>query len=50
MEQGFSFISVVALCMIGIAINSPMWFLSTFIIGCAYLLFRGKKKGWSWER
>jgi hypothetical protein len=50
MEQGLSFISVVAICMVGVIINSPIWFLSTFIIGCAYLLIRGKKKGWSWER
>ena len=50
MEQGLSFISVVAICMVGILINSPIWFLSTFIIGCAYLLIRGKKKGWNWKR
>ena len=49
-EQGFSFISVVALCMIGIVINSPTWFLGAFTIGCSYLLIRGKKMGWSWKR
>ncbi len=50
MEQGLSFISVVALCILGIVINSPIWFFVSFTIGCAYLLIRGKKKGWNWER
>ena len=50
MEQGLSFISVVSISMIGIAIDSPIWFLSSFVIGCTYLVIRGKKKGWRWER
>ena len=50
MEQGLSFIAVISICMIGIAINSPIWFLSAFVIGCTYLVIRGKKKGWSWKR
>jgi hypothetical protein len=48
MEQGLSFISVVAIVSVGIALNSPVWLLSTFLIGCSYLLIRGKKKGWRW--
>lgn len=50
MEQGLSFITVVALCMVGVVLDSPEWTLTTFIIGCAYLVIRGKKKGWVWER
>jgi hypothetical protein len=50
MEQGLSFIAVIALCMVGVAINSPIWVLGTFVIGCTYLVIRGKKKGWSWKR
>lgn len=50
MEQGLSFIAVVSISMIGIAIDSPIWFLSAFVIGCTYLVIRGKKKGWRWER
>ena len=50
MEQGLSFIAVVGICSIGILIDSPIWVLSTFVIGCTYLLVRGKKKGWSWKR
>ena len=50
MEQGLSFIAVVSISMIGIAIDSPIWFLSAFIIGCTYLVIRGKKKGWNWKR
>ena len=50
MEQGLSFIAVIALCMIGVIINSPMWVLVVFPIGGTYLLIRGKKKGWNWKR
>jgi hypothetical protein len=50
MEQGLSFIAVVSICMIGIVIDSPIWFLSSFVIGCTYLVIRGKKKGWNWQR
>ena len=50
MEQGLSFIAVIALCMVGVAIDSPIWVLGTFVIGCTYLVIRGKKKGWSWKR
>jgi len=50
MEQGLSFIAVVAICSVGIVIDSPVWVLSTFVIGCTYLLLRGKKKGWTWKR
>jgi hypothetical protein len=48
MEQGLSFILVVAIVSVGIALNSSLWVLSTFLIGCTYLLLRGKKKGWKW--
>ena len=48
MEQGLSFIAVVAIVSVGIVLNSPLWILSTFGIGCTYLLVRGKKKGWRW--
>jgi hypothetical protein len=50
MEQGLSFIAVIALCMVGVIINSPIWVLVVFPIGGIYLLIRGKKKGWSWKR
>jgi hypothetical protein len=50
MEQGLSFIAVIAICMIGIVLDSPIGFLSAFVIGCTYLVIRGKKKGWSWKR
>ena len=50
MEQGLSFISVVTLCMIGVALNSSVWVLMMFTIGCIYLVIRGKKKGWDWKR
>ncbi len=50
MEQGLSFIGVVLLCSIGIWMGSSVWVLSSFLIGCTYLLFRGKSKGWRWNR
>lgn len=49
MEQGLSFIAVVVIVSVGIVFNSPVWVLSTFGIGCTYLLLRGKKKGWKWK-
>lgn len=49
MEQGLSFIAVVAIVSVGIVFNSAVWILSTFGIGCTYLLLRGKKKGWKWK-
>jgi hypothetical protein len=51
MEQGLSFIAVIVLCMIAMFVfNSQSMFLTFFIGGCGYLLIRGKKKGWSWNR
>ena len=50
MEQGLSFIVVVGLIGIGLILHSPVWILSTFIVGSLYLLIRGKRKGWSWKR
>jgi 4-amino-4-deoxy-L-arabinose transferase-like glycosyltransferase len=51
MEQGLSFIAVVILCIIAMFVfNSPIMFLTFFITGCTYLILRGRKKGWNWER
>jgi hypothetical protein len=51
MEQGLSFIAVIVLCMIAMFVfDSPFMFLTFFIGGCCYLIIRGRKKGWSWER
>jgi len=50
MEQGLSFIVVVILITIGIWMSSPLWVLTTFLIGGIYLLLRGRKKGWIWRR
>lgn len=50
MEQGLSFIGVVALIMVGVLINSPLWTLIAFVLGVGYLHFRGRKKGWEWRR
>ena len=47
MEQGLSFIVVVALCSIAMfVVNSPLLFLITFFSGSSYLVIRGKKMGW----
>ena len=47
MEQGLSFIAVVALCMVVLFVfNSPSLFLITFLLGSSYLVLRGRKKGW----
>ena len=51
MEQGLSFIAVIVLCTIAMFVfNSPLMFLTFFIGGCSYLIIRGRKKGWSWNR
>ena len=50
MEQGWSFMAVITLCMIGVGIDSPLWVLVTFIVGSTYLVIRGKKKGWKWPK
>jgi hypothetical protein len=50
MEQGWSFMAVIALCMIGVWMNSPMWVLVTFTMGSTYLVIRGKRKGWKWPK
>lgn len=47
MEQGLSFIAVVVLCTMAIFLfNSPLMFLTSFIVGSTYLVIRGRKKGW----
>ena len=47
MEQGLSFIVVVALCNIAMFVfNSPIMFLTFFMAGGCYLVIRGRKKGW----
>ena len=47
MEQGLSFIAVVALCVVVLFVfNSPSLFLITFLLGSSYLVLRGRKKGW----
>ena len=47
MEQGLSFITVVALCAVVLFVfNSPLLFLITFLLGSSYLVLRGRKKGW----
>jgi len=50
MEQGLSFIAVITLCMVGVVINSPIWFLVTFFGGVIYLTIRGKKQRWVWPK
>ena len=51
MEQGLSFIAVITLCMIAMfVLNSPIIFLTSFVVGCTYLVIRGRKKGWNWQR
>ena len=50
MEQGWSFMAVITLCMIGVWMESPMWVLVSFIVGSTYLLIRGKSKGWKWPK
>jgi hypothetical protein len=51
MEQGLSFIAVIVLCTIAMFVfNSPLMFLTSFFGGSSYLVIRGRKKGWSWNR
>jgi threonine/homoserine/homoserine lactone efflux protein len=51
MEQGLSFLVLIALLMITLfVIKSPILFLTIFLGGATYLVLRGKKKGWSWKR
>jgi cbb3-type cytochrome oxidase subunit 3 len=51
MEQGLSFIGLIALLMVLLfVIESPTLFLFTFLVGSTYLIFRSKKKGWNWRR
>ena len=51
MEQGLSFIAVIVICTIAMFVfNSPLMFLASFIGGSTYLVIRGRKKGWSWNR
>jgi hypothetical protein len=51
MEQGLSFIAVIIFCMIAMFVfNSQLLFIMTFLVGSIYLIIRGRKKGWSWER
>jgi hypothetical protein len=48
MEQGLSFIGLITLCMVMVFLDSPGWFLVTFVGGVTYIGIRGKKKGWKW--
>ena len=51
MEQGLSFIAVVALCSVAMFVfYSPALYLVTFFGGATYLLLRGKNKGWAWPK
>lgn len=46
MEQAISFLLVVTIASTSLLLNLPLLFLISFIGGCAYLVIRGKKKGW----
>jgi hypothetical protein len=50
MEQGLSFIGVIWLCTLAIVLHNVPLFLGVFTIGSIYLLLRGKRKGWRWNR
>lgn len=51
MEQALSFIVLVTLLMITLfVLKSSVIFLITFLVGCSYLLMRGKNKNWNWNR
>jgi hypothetical protein len=50
MEQAVSFVIVVLMCAVGIVLHWPLWILGSFLIGCTYLVIRGKYKGWRWRR
>lgn len=47
MEQGLSFIAIIAICAMAMFVfNSSTMFLVSFILGCSYLVIRGRKMGW----
>ena len=50
MEQGWSFMAVIGLCMIGVWMDSSLFVLGVFTLGSIYLLVRGKRKGWKWPK
>ena len=50
MEQGLSFSIVILLCAFAIVLHNGPLFLGVFTIGSLYLLLRGKRKGWRWNR
>jgi hypothetical protein len=50
MEQGLSFIVVISLCTLAMVLHNVPLFLGVFTIGSFYLLLRGKRKGWRWNR
>jgi hypothetical protein len=50
MEQGLSFIAVILLCAFAMVLHNSVLFLGVFFIGGAYLVLRGRKKGWNWRR
>jgi hypothetical protein len=50
MEQGLSFAAVVLLCAYAMVLHNAPLFLGIFLVGSLYLLIRGKKKGWRWNR
>lgn len=47
MEQLFTFITIIAMLVLAILINSGLVFLVSFVGGIAYHVIRGRKKGWS---
>jgi hypothetical protein len=50
MEQSLSFIALIVICSIMVALNLPIAFLITFFGGGTYLGIRGRRKGWNWRR
>jgi hypothetical protein len=51
MEQGLSFIAVIALCSLALfLLKSTIVFGIVFVVGGTYLGLRGRRKGWSWKR
>ena len=47
MEQAISFIAVVVIASILLIAKLPHLFLVFFVVGCTYLVIRGKKKNWT---
>ena len=47
MEQLFTFITILAMLILAVVINSALIFLVSFVGGIAYHVIRGKQKGWS---